>query len=110
MPDDNLTFIHGDAMSKQSAQYDALMIAIDKLRSVNLVERCPQLGLPLPEAVFNKMAGPEMVIMWRWLVDYLAANNLNGLQANVTASRAVCPDLHSVADWLKLSRNGQGVR
>ncbi len=36
-------------MSKQSAQHDALVIASDKLRSVNLSERCPQLGLPVPE-------------------------------------------------------------
>jgi len=36
-------------MSKQSAQHDAIVIAIDKLRSVNLSERCPQLGLPVPE-------------------------------------------------------------
>ncbi len=36
-------------MSKQSAQHDALVIAIDKLRSINIAERCPQLGLPLPE-------------------------------------------------------------
>lgn len=36
-------------MSKHSAQQDALRIAIDKLQAVNLSERCPQLGLPIPE-------------------------------------------------------------
>jgi hypothetical protein len=36
-------------MSKQSAQQEALQIAIDKLKTINLSERCPQLGLPVPE-------------------------------------------------------------
>lgn len=67
-------------------------------------------GLPLPLAIFNKMAGPEMVVMWQWLVDYLAVNDRGRLKADVAAAREVCPDLHSVADWLKLSRNGQAVR
>ncbi len=67
-------------------------------------------GLPLPVAIFNKMAGPEMVVMWQWLVDYLAVNDRGRLKADVAAAREVCPDLHSVADWLKLSRNGQAVR
>ncbi len=67
------------------------------------------LGLPLPVGVFNKMAGPEMVDMWRWLADYLAARDSSGMHAIVAASREVCPNLHSVADWLTLSRNGQGA-
>lgn len=67
-------------------------------------------GLGLPVALFNKMAGPEMVEMWRWLADYLAANDINAAKAGMlAASREACPQLHSVADWLKMSRNGQGV-
>lgn len=67
-------------------------------------------GLGLPVALFNKMAGPEMVEMWRWLANYLAANDINTAKAEMlAASREACPQLHSVADWLKLSRNGQGV-
>lgn len=65
-------------------------------------------GLGLPVAMFNKMAGPEMVAMWRWLADYLAANDISAAKAGmIAASREACPDLHSVADWLKLSRSGQ---
>lgn len=67
-------------------------------------------GLPLPVAVFNKMAGPEMVVMWHWLADYLAVNEIGRLKTDVAAAREVCPDLHSVADWLKQSRNGQAFR
>ena len=66
-------------------------------------------GLALPVGIFNKMAGPEMVKMWRWLAEYLAGNEVDKLKADVDASREVCPDLHSVADWLKLSRNGHGA-
>lgn len=67
-------------------------------------------GVGLPVALFNKMAGPEMVEMWRWLADYLAANDINATKVGMlAASREACPQLHSVADWLKISRNGQGV-
>lgn len=64
-------------------------------------------GIGLPVALFNKMAGPEMVEMWRWLAAYLAANDINAAKVGMlTASREVCPQLHSVTDWLKMSRNG----
>ncbi|GAB4543037.1 MAG: NmrA/HSCARG family protein [Anaerolineae bacterium] len=67
-------------------------------------------GIGLPVALFNKMAGPEMVEMWRWLAGYLAANDINAAKAEMlAAAREACPHLHSVADWLKLSRNGQGT-
>lgn len=63
-------------------------------------------GLPLPLALFSKMAGPEFVLMWRWLADFLATNSIDDLQELVTASRAVCPQPHSVESWLKFSQNG----
>lgn len=66
-------------------------------------------GLALPVGIFNKMAGPEMVEMWRWLAEYLAVIEIDKLKAEVDASRKICPDLHSVADWLKVSRNGYGA-
>lgn len=67
-------------------------------------------GLGLPVGIFNKMAGPEMVEMWRWLADYLAANDINAAKAEMLgASRDACPHLHSVADWLRRSRNGPSV-
>lgn len=92
---------------------------IDLISDVASMRQCQQafkaitgkkpFGLGLPVGVFNKMAGPEMVEMWRWLADYLAANDINAAKGEMlAASREACPQLHSVADWLKLSRNGQG--
>ena len=92
---------------------------IDLISDVASMRECQQIfktttgkkpfGLGLPVALFNKMAGPEMVEMWRWLANYLAANDLNAAKAGMmAAAREACPQLHSVADWLKLSRNGQG--
>lgn len=66
-------------------------------------------GVPLPVSMFNRMAGPEMVEMWRWLAEYLAARDVDGMRAIVTASRDACPDLHSVTDWLAQTRNGHGA-
>ena len=62
-------------------------------------------GLALPVGIFNKMAGPEMVEMWLWLAAYLVGNQVEKLIAEVDLAREGCPDLHSVADWLKLTRN-----
>jgi len=61
-------------------------------------------GLPLPLALFNKMAGSEFVVMWRWMEGFLAEMGLDERQAMVDASREACADLHSVESWLALSR------
>lgn len=93
---------------------------IDLISDVASMRQCQQafkaitgkkpFGLGLPVAMFNKMAGPEMVEMWRWLAGYLAANDINAAKAGmIAASREACPHLHSVADWLKLSHKGQAV-
>lgn len=57
--------------------------------------------LPLPLALFNKMAGAEFEVMWRWLVDFLAGKSREDLQAMVDVSREVCPNLHTVESWLQ---------
>jgi uncharacterized protein YbjT (DUF2867 family) len=66
-------------------------------------------GLPLPLALFNKMAGPEFAVMWRWMVQWIAQHGEGGMQAMVEASRAACPKLHTVESWLTFSRNGHGA-
>ena len=63
-------------------------------------------GLALPVALFNKVAGPELVKMWRWLSKYLAVTKVDTLQADINIAQEVCPDMHSVAEWLMLSHNG----
>lgn len=60
-------------------------------------------GLSLPMVLFNKMAGPEFEVMWRWLVDFLAEMGPEGMQAMVDVSREACPNLHSVESWLQMS-------
>jgi uncharacterized protein YbjT (DUF2867 family) len=60
-------------------------------------------GLSLPMVLFNKMAGPEFEVMWRWMAEFLAGVGPNGLQAMVDASREVCPNLHSVESWLQMT-------
>ncbi|MCC9077838.1 NmrA/HSCARG family protein [Litorilinea aerophila] len=93
---------------------------IDLIGDVASMRQCQQafkaitgkkpFGIGLPVALFNKMAGPEMVTMWRWLADYLAANDINAAKGEMlAAAREACPQLHSVTDWLKSERNGQGL-
>ncbi len=65
-------------------------------------------GLPLPLALFNKIAGAEFVAMWRWMVDWLEQIRPGSLEATIDASRQLCPDLHSVGSWLAPFTNGHG--
>jgi len=62
------------------------------------------LGIPLPIALFGRMASPEFVRMWQWMVDYLAEEDV---EAMIESSREACQDLHTVETWLKLIANGQ---
>ncbi|MBC8504656.1 MAG: NmrA/HSCARG family protein [Anaerolineales bacterium] len=64
------------------------------------------LRLPLPLGLFNKMAGDEFVMMWRWMVDWMAEIGLEGLMETVDNSREVCPELLDMESWLKIKRNG----
>ena len=57
--------------------------------------------VPLPVWLFRKMAGDELIVMWRWMLDWIADQGPQGLDAIREASRAVCPDMLDVASWLK---------
>ena len=57
--------------------------------------------------LFQKMAGAEMVQMWRWMVDWIEKEGPESLGANVEASRQVHPEIHDVKTWLRMSPNGQ---
>jgi uncharacterized protein YbjT (DUF2867 family) len=63
-------------------------------------------GVPLPAVLFRKMAGDELVEMWRWLVGWVEQIGVDALWADVEASREVCPQVHSIESWLRLSQNG----
>lgn len=67
------------------------------------------LGIPLPLPLFQKMAGPEMVAMWRWMVDWSGKAGLAQLQADLADSRALHPDALTVDAWLRMGRNGHGA-
>ena len=58
-------------------------------------------GIALPLFLFNKMAGPEFEIMWRWMVDWLDELGVAKLEEMMAVSRAACTELHSVERWLK---------
>lgn len=63
-------------------------------------------GVPLPAALFQKMAGDELVAMWQWLVGWVEQIGVDALWTDVEASREVCPQSHSVESWLRRSQNG----
>lgn len=63
-------------------------------------------GVPLPAALFNRMAGPELMQMWRWTVGWSTAEGPERLQADLVASRLACPTPHSVESWLREARAG----
>jgi uncharacterized protein YbjT (DUF2867 family) len=66
--------------------------------------------VPLPAALFAKMAEPEMVQMWRWLVDFCADQGSAQIEADLAATRAACPRPHSVESWLRLTKNGSATQ
>lgn len=63
-------------------------------------------GIPLPVTLFQRMAGEELVAMWRWLDRYIAERGPDRLNALIDDTRKVCPESHDVAGWLRLARNG----
>ncbi|MCB0050481.1 MAG: NmrA/HSCARG family protein [Caldilinea sp.] len=66
-------------------------------------------GIPLPLALFQKMAGPEMVQMWRWMVDWSGNGGPAQLDADLAASQALHPDTLTVEQWVLARRNGHGA-
>jgi uncharacterized protein YbjT (DUF2867 family) len=61
--------------------------------------------IPLPLALFNKMAGEEFTLMWRWMVDWIGERGPQILWQRVEAARMLCPDMLDMTGWLKLSQN-----
>jgi uncharacterized protein YbjT (DUF2867 family) len=58
--------------------------------------------VPLPLFLFGKMAGTELIDMWRWVADWVKESGEDGLWEMVEASRELVPDMHDVESWLKL--------
>lgn len=56
--------------------------------------------LPLPLSLFSRMAGEELVVMWRWLARWANGLDPDQLQAMVEASREIVPDIEDVHTWL----------
>ncbi len=73
-------------------------------------------GIPLPLFLFNKMAGPEFVMMWQWMVDWVHQNGIEQMEDWGAMSREACADLHTVEDWLldarpeSLLMAGEGIK
>lgn len=64
-------------------------------------------GIPLPLALFQRMAGEELVQMWRWLDRDIATRGQDQYMTLLDATREVCPQPHDVAGWLRLAHNGR---
>jgi uncharacterized protein YbjT (DUF2867 family) len=60
--------------------------------------------LPLPLWLFRKMAGNELILMWKWMVEWIADLGPEGLGDIVESSRKVCPEMLDLESWLKLMR------
>lgn len=67
-------------------------------------------GIPLPLALFQKMAGPEMIQMWRWMVAWSGNGGLEQLESDLAESHTLHPDALTVEQWLLFRRNGHGER
>ncbi|RME11095.1 MAG: NmrA/HSCARG family protein [Ardenticatenia bacterium] len=65
--------------------------------------------VPLPVWLFRKMAGDELIVMWEWMVDWIARQQLEGLLALKEASRVVCPEPLDVVSWLKMKQHSDKV-
>lgn len=71
-------------------------------RSVNGKE---PFRVPLPVALTQKLAGEELVQMWRWIKEWSDNNGLQQLSDDLATSREVCPDPHTVNSWLRTCSN-----
>lgn len=64
--------------------------------------------IPLPLFLFNRVAGEEFSLMWRWMVDWIGEIGPQGLWGQVEVARTLCPDLLDMPGWLHQSVNGAG--
>jgi uncharacterized protein YbjT (DUF2867 family) len=56
--------------------------------------------VPLPIGLFSKMAGEELVDMWRWIAEWTTAAGPDPFREMVEASRELVPDIEDVPAWL----------
>jgi uncharacterized protein YbjT (DUF2867 family) len=59
------------------------------------------LGLPVPLPVFKKMAGEELVLMWKWLGSYVEERGTQELSQILNESRRLNPEMRNLESWLK---------
>jgi uncharacterized protein YbjT (DUF2867 family) len=64
------------------------------------------LRISLPLGLFQKMAGEEFILMWRWLDKVLRNQDQQFLWQTLEKSREVNPDMLNMEAWLKIKRNG----
>jgi uncharacterized protein YbjT (DUF2867 family) len=60
--------------------------------------------LPLPLWLIRKMAGNELILMWKWMVDWIAQSGYEGLRKTAESSREACPEPLDLESWLKMVR------
>jgi uncharacterized protein YbjT (DUF2867 family) len=60
--------------------------------------------LPLPLWLFRRMAGNELILMWKWMSEWIEEEGPEGLWKLVESARKVCPELLDLESWLKLIR------
>lgn len=66
--------------------------------------------VPLSPRIFSRLAGDELVVMWKWLDQYLSDTGPDRLYALVEESRQLCPTMHSLESWLRTAVNGSDGR
>ncbi len=64
--------------------------------------------LPLPLWLVRKMAGNELILMWQWMVGWIAELGKEGLEEIAESSREACPEPLDMESWLRKVRNGNG--
>jgi uncharacterized protein YbjT (DUF2867 family) len=80
---------------KSLAQCQDVFVAIDGKKPFRL---------PMPLWLFGRMAGNELVIMWRWLAGWIAQKGPDHLWEMVASGREICPELLDLESWLRLER------
>lgn len=63
-------------------------------------------GLPLPLWLVRKMAGDELILMWKWMVNWLSEIGSQRLEEIMETSREACSEMLDLENWLKMTRNG----
>jgi uncharacterized protein YbjT (DUF2867 family) len=85
---------------------DVLSLAQCRVIYTRVVGKKP-FGVPIPVALFRKMAGAELVIMWQWIAEWVTEIGPERLCEMREASREVVPDLLDFESWLKHADRGQ---